>query len=167
MRKLLLLDADIVIDIHTLDLFDKLKSSYEVCITKKVFEEAKYYKKGGLKYRIDLKDKVTLIEDIEIENLRIVNREAREAMLQIDPGEATSIAYLNQTSEKILFCLCDKAAIKLVAYMNLNEKCISLENLLKRAGHHGIKLYPRHFESNFKDCIKDGKALRVLYKLKT
>lgn len=164
MKKLLLLDADIIIDLHTLGLFGNLSNAYQLYVTKKVFDEAKYYKKDGVKWRIDIKDRVTIVEDIDIENLKQVNEEARNAMLQIDSGEATSIAYLLQTDLDITFCICDKAAIQLVSFMDLDRKCISLEKALSAAGHHK-SLYQKHLISSFKECIRKGKALRVQYKL--
>jgi hypothetical protein len=85
-------------------------------------------------------------------------------MLGIDPGESTSIAYLSQTDEEITFCTCDKAAIKLMSYMELEQKAMSLEKALKSAGYHGKKLYPRHFDKTFKTAVKEGKALRIQFK---
>lgn len=89
--------------------------------------------------------------------------EAREARLAIDQGEATSIAYLLQSEEDFRFCSFDKAAFKLVSYMELEAKSVSLEEALKSAGHH-LKLYPRHLEKELKTCVKDGKALRIQFK---
>ncbi len=93
MRKLLLLDADVVIDLHALSLFGKIRKTYDISLTRDVFEEAKYYKRGGVKIAIDIKD-VNIIENVDIESLRKVQREAKEARLGIDPGESISIAYL-------------------------------------------------------------------------
>ncbi len=42
MRKLLLLDADVVIDLHALSLFGKIRKTYDISLTRDVFEEAKY-----------------------------------------------------------------------------------------------------------------------------
>ena len=92
-----------------------------------------------------------------------VQKEAREARLAIDPGEATSIAYLLQTVNDISFCTCDKAGIKLLSFMELDNQSVSVENALKRAGHH-TNLWHRHKEVNFKKCISDGKALRIQFK---
>ena len=92
-----------------------------------------------------------------------MRKEAREARLAIDSGESTSIAYILQSERDINLCLCDKAAIKLMVYMNLEQNAISVEKILKNAGHH-TKLYPRHFESTYKACIKEGKALRIMLK---
>jgi len=162
MRKLLLLDADVVIDLHTLGLFGKISKGYDVCLTRTVFEEARYYKKDGAKIEINIKD-AAIIEDVDLESLKKAQREAREAMLAIDPGEATSIAYLIQT-EELIFCTCDQAAIKLVSYMELEQKSISLEKALRNIGYHKKNLYPRHLEKTFKEAVKEGKALMVHFK---
>ena len=132
MRKLLLLDADVIIDLHTLGLFEKIKKAYDICLTRNVFEEARYYRKDGLEIDIDIKDVTIIIENIDLESLRKVHREAKEARLGIDPGESTSIAYLTQTEEEITFCTCDQAAIKLISYMELERKSISLEKALQK-----------------------------------
>jgi len=86
-----------------------------------------------------------------------VKREAKEARLGIDPGESISIAYLIQAEEEITFCSCDQAAIKLIAYMELEQKSISLEKLLRTAGYHEKRLYPRHLEKTF----KAGESIRA------
>jgi len=163
MQKLLLLDADVIIDLHALDLFEKVSKAYDICLARNVFEEARYYKKDGAKIVIDIKD-VTIIEDIDIESLRKVKREAKEAKLGIDPGESTSIVYLIQAEEEITFCTCDQAAIKLIAYMELEQKSISLEKALRNAGYHEKNLYPRHLEKTFKTYIEEGKTLRIQFK---
>jgi len=165
MRKLLLLDADVIIDLHTLGLFGKISNAYDICLTRDVFREARYYKKDGTKIDIDLKD-VATINNVDLESLRKVQREAKEARLGIDPGESTSIAYLIQTNEEITFCSCDQAAVKLVSYMELEQKAISLEKTLRFAGYHGKNLYPRHFEKTFKAAVKEGKTLRIQFKTK-
>lgn len=163
MRKSLLLDADVVIDLHTLGLFGKISNAYDICLTRDVFFEAKYYKKDGIKIDIDIKY-VVIIENIDLKILRKVRREAKEARLGIDPGEATSIAYLIQTDEKTTFCSCDRAAIKLISYMELEQKATSLEKALRSAGYYSKNLYPRHLEKNFKAAVKQGKTLRIQFK---
>ncbi len=60
MRKLLLLDADVIIDLHTLGLFGKISKAYNICLTRDLFEEARYYKKDGTKIDIDIKDVVII-----------------------------------------------------------------------------------------------------------
>ena len=160
MKKLLLLDADIIMDLHTLDLFEKVRNVYDIYITKTVLDEAKYFKKDGERFEINLTNEVNIIEDINIENLNRVHENAKDAMLQMDLGEATSIAYLIETDEDIKFCTCDKAAITLVSFMNLDEKCISLENAFLEVGQNRT-LYPRHWDSYLKESVSKGKELRL------
>jgi len=165
MRKLLLLDADIVVDLHSLDLFGKINKTYDIYLTRTVFEEAKYYKKSGARIKIDLKDAgITIIEDIDLEIMKRIYREAKEARLGIDPGESTSIAFLIQTEKDRAFCTCDKAAIKLISYMELENKAISLEKALRTSGYREKNLYPRHLEKTFSSAVKEGKSLRIQFK---
>ena len=65
MRRSLLLDADVVIDLHTLGLFGKISNAYDICLTQDVFAEAKYYKKDGIKIDIDIKN-VAIIQNIDL-----------------------------------------------------------------------------------------------------
>ncbi len=164
MKRLLLLDADVVIDLHSLSLFEKICRAYDVYVTQEVYEEATYFKKGGSKNPINIADKVIVIKDVDLEDLEKVEKEAKQARLVIDPGELTSIAYINQTEEKMIFCSCDKAAMKLVSYMELEQKSVSLERALRDIGYHKRNLYPRHLEKIFKAAINEGKTLRIQFK---
>jgi hypothetical protein len=49
MKKLLLLDADVVIDLHSLGLFEKMSKSYSLYVTQEVLAEAKFYKRQNQK----------------------------------------------------------------------------------------------------------------------
>ena len=69
MRKLLLLDADVIIDLHTLGLFRKISNAYDICLTRNVFREAIYYKKDGTKIDIDIKN-VVIIKNVGLESLK-------------------------------------------------------------------------------------------------
>ena len=62
------------------------------------------------------------------------------------------------------FFTCDQAAIKLIAYMELEQKSISIEKILRTAGYHEKRLYPRHLEKIFKAAVKEGKILRIQFK---
>jgi hypothetical protein len=164
MKKLLLLDADVVIDLHTLGLFDRILKSYDVHITKTVLDEALYFKTGGARIKIDIRDRVTVIENVALEHLQTVRKEANDACLGIDPGELEAIACLIQEDEGLIFCTCDKAAIKLLSFMNLEERSISTENALRTTGYQKKTLYPRHLDEKFTECIREGKVLRIQLK---
>ena len=164
MKKLLLLDADVVIDLHTLGLFDRIVAGYEVYVTKTILSEALFFKSDGFKTKIDIRNYVTVIEDVALEHLQTIRNEAKQARLGVDPGEMEAMAYLIQGNEKLIFCTCDKAAIKLLSFMNLEERSVSTEKILRDNGYHKKNLYPRHWDKTFTDCIREGKALRILYK---
>jgi len=134
MKKLLLLDADVVIDLHSLGLFEKMSRSYNLFVTREVFEEAKFYRKRNYKIPIKIREKVTLIDDIKVDCLAEVRKEAREARLAIDSCESTAIAYILKRERDMTLCLCDKAAIKLMAYMNLEQNAISWKRPSKMPG---------------------------------
>jgi len=164
MKKLLLLDADVVIDLHTLGLFDRVSKGFEIYVTKTVLQEAQYYNSAGTKTRIHSSARVTIIEDVTVVHLQMVQGEAKEARLSIDPGELESIACLIQEEEELLFCTCDQAAIKLLAFMNLEGRTISFEKALHSTGYQKKNLFPRHWEKKFIECIHEGKTLRILHK---
>jgi len=48
--------------------------------------------------------------------------------------------------------------------MELEQKSISLEKVLRTAGYYGKRLYPRHLEKTFKGYVKEGKTLRIQFK---
>ncbi|MBU2234101.1 MAG: type II toxin-antitoxin system VapC family toxin [Proteobacteria bacterium] len=164
MKKLLLLDADVVIDLHTLGLFDRIIKGYEIHVTKTVLDEASYFKSGGARTKIDIRDRVTIIENVAVEHLQTVRNEAKEARLGIDPGELEAIACLIQEGEGLIFCTCDQAAIKLLSFMNFEKRSVSTEKALRTTGYQKKNLYPRHWEKTFTQCIREGKALRILFK---
>lgn len=164
MKKLLLLDADVIIDLHTLGLFDRIIKGYEIHVTKTVLSEASYFKSGGTKTKIDIHDRVAIIENVDVEHLQTVRNEAKEARLGIDPGELEAIACLIQDDEGLIFCTCDQAAIKLLAFMDIDERAVSLEKTIRDTGYQKKNLYPRHWEKTFTENIREGKALRILFK---
>ncbi len=68
-----------------------------------------------------------------------------------------------ETMRKLLLLDAD-VAIKIISYMGLESKSISLGKTLRSAGYHGKNLYPRHFEKTFKAAVKEGKTLRIQFK---
>jgi hypothetical protein len=161
MKKLLLLDANVIIDLHTLGLFEKIAKTYDVHVTRTVFGEAKFFKRDGRGQKINISDKVTVVDDVGLDSLNSVRTEAEEAGLTIDPGELESIAFLSNTEEEIAFCTCDKAALTLISYIELEKRSISLEQAAKIAGLRREHLLLRHSDKRFKECIKEGKVLRI------
>ena len=72
MKKLLLLNADVIINLHTLGLFERISKGYEIHVTKTVLDEASYFKSGGARTKIDIRNRVTVIENVAVEHLQTV-----------------------------------------------------------------------------------------------
>ncbi len=111
-----------------------------------------------------MKKLLLLDADVDIDSLMHVQNEAKEARLGIDPGELESIAYMRNAKEEVIFCTCDAAAIKLIAYMELDNRSISVEKALRDGGYRKRNLYPRHYQKTHERRIKEGKTLRVQFK---
>jgi len=80
MKKLLLLDADVVIDLHSLSLFEKICRTYDVYVTQEVYEEATYFKKGGSKNPINIADKVIVVKCQDIDDPSLTVKSVRTSM---------------------------------------------------------------------------------------
>jgi hypothetical protein len=163
MKRSLLLDADVIIDLYSLNLIDALARSYDLKATSTVFYiEAEYYLRGGIRHQIMPTGRITLTDSFNPGYLNTVREAAKQAQLALDDGELESIAYLLFDDGGIKFCTCDKAAIRLSAFMGLEQRLISLQEAFRqRGGHRLCGLLPRHTERAFQAEIKQGKALRV------
>ena len=93
MKKLLLLDADVIIDLHTLDLFERILRTYDVYVTRTVLKEARFFKRAGRREQIDITDVVTVVH-VTPERLNVIRIEALLAQRGIDAGEMEAMAYL-------------------------------------------------------------------------
>jgi|GEM_PF-3506476 len=82
MKKLLLLDADVIMDLHTLGLFEKITKTYEVSVARTVVDEAQYFKSGGKRHKIDIGDSVTIIDNVDIKSLMHVRNEAKSISVE-------------------------------------------------------------------------------------
>ena len=52
--KLWLLDADVIIDLLSLDVFDKLTRSHEIFAASTVIDEVRFFKRSAEKHPVDL-----------------------------------------------------------------------------------------------------------------
>lgn len=135
--KLWLLDADVIIDLLSLDVFDRLASSHEIFAASTVIDEVRFFKRSDEKYSVDLQQQYVSsglvkelsaspdeIKEVLTAKLPAINHE------NIDPGELESLAILSR-EEGLTFCICDAAAIKALPFLDLSDRGISVESLLK------------------------------------
>ena len=137
--KLWLLDADIIIDFLAHDLLDKLVNLHEIHAATTVIDEVRYFKRDGKKYSIAFREKYIqtgLIKecsatDEDAEHL--FNKLPSDVPFTIHAGEIESLAVLIR-EKKLIFCTCDAATISTLPFLDIIERGISAEQLLKQSG---------------------------------
>jgi hypothetical protein len=162
---IVLLDADIIIDLHSLNLWKALTKTRKICISSIVFHKEVYYydDHSGKPHFIDLSKEAgkAFVEiSATLEQIAMISEEFK-ALGEIDlhAGEKEALAIL-KSDKNILFCTCDKAAMKALGFLGLSHQGISLEKLLSRSG---IKrrLERKHSESQFRQYTQEGVSLRL------
>ena len=135
--KSLLCDAVIIIDAHTLGLWNILKSHYRIHFASIVLKEAQHFIDDlQVKYYLDLKKDIASAKIIKIsmsiEEIQTVIKKACENRLDIQAGEAESIAALLKLEyQKLYFCTADKAAIAATHLYDVMSQVVSFEKCLK------------------------------------
>jgi len=164
---LLLLDADVVIDAHRLGMWDKLLAQNKVHIGSVVLRtEVEYYiDNKGRRRNINLMaqhqaKKITELSATLVE--QSVLRERFDAVLgpKLDPGETESLVLLERTPE-LTFCTFDYAAITAVVLLDMGNRVISFETVLKQCGL-SRRLERKHSEERFKRIVKRAHLMRVM-----
>ena len=165
--KLWLLDADVIIDLLSLGLFDTLVERHEIFVGTTVISEVKSHKKSywadrskvPVNFRTQYIDsgKVKELNSTasEIDNL-VVSKMPKLWVNTIDIGELESLAILIK-EENLVFCSCDAAAIRALPFLDASERGISLENLISSAGLKKVQLDVKHTEQYFQNNLKIGK----------
>jgi len=165
--KLVILDANVIIDCHRNEVWKQIISSYEIYIPATIFyDEAKYFVSKNTDEKKDInlsqdkdhgKIKVIEAEISHIQNLKTFIKD--DFFESIDPGEREAIALLKSGHyDDYVFCTGDKAAIRALTILDLSFQGISLEKLLKDASIKFEKFKPNYSESEFKK--QQGKGLQ-------
>lgn len=170
--KLWLLDADVIIDLLSLDVFDKLAKSHEVNVASTVIEEVKSYKRSGTKQPINFRLQYVesgLVKECSAspdEIKTILDKIPAHSHETIDPGELESLTVLAR-EEELTFCSCDAAVIRTLPILDLSNKGISVEGLLKLSGLQRSDLKERHTDQYFKNNLAIGQEAKIyLFKTK-
>ncbi len=162
---LLLLDADVIIGLHELGVWEQIVKNHKVYIPSIILhKEAYYYKdEDGTQHPINVSkdiDKRIFELSCSVEEL-ITFAEQFDRVFQEDlhDGEKEALVLLKKDEELIL-CSCDHAAIKTLGLLDLSEQGISFENLLKKSGMNK-KLENKYTEERFKKCLSEGVEMRI------
>ena len=137
--KLWLLDADIIIDFLSHDVLDKLVKLHEIHAASSVIDEVKFFKRGREKYPVSFREnyiQTGLIKECSAtanEASHLLSKLPRESPFTLHPGEIESLAILTRETN-LIFCTCDAATIRTLPFLDLKERGISAETLLKKSG---------------------------------
>lgn len=169
--KLWLLDADVIIDLLSMNVFDRLTSCHEIFAASTVINEVHFFKRSDKQHSVDLRTQYVSgnrikefaassdeVKDV-LAKLPVINHES------IDHGELESLAILAR-EEDLIFCSCDAAAIRALPFLDLSDRGISVENLLTASGLKRTDLKDRHTEQYFKNNLAEGQVSKI-YLFKT
>jgi hypothetical protein len=139
--RLLLLDANVVIVLCKLDLWDLVLEKCEILLARTVFEsEAVFYEdeeeeKVYLNLEEDYKQGKLQVVDVPIAQVAAFLAPFKPLYLgELDPGEAESLAYLVNATEQHFFCSADKIVYRVLGALNREDQGLSLERLLQQIG---------------------------------
>ncbi len=134
---IILLDAQVIIDLHAWSLWKRLNHACIIGVTSIIKREARFYKDGqGQKQSIVLKPDIEagLIREIEVANKDVSSLGGvlnPNFLPSLDVGELETIAFLYCSNQKnqYHFCSADGLAIKCLGAIGLRQHAISLEDL--------------------------------------
>lgn len=148
--KLWLFDADVIIKLFELDVFDRLVMQHKVHVASTVVGEVLYYKKKGpnseKKIPVDLradyiiKGLITELSASPEELQRVVERIPGPKKLAIHVGELESLAVLLR-DDSLTMCTFDHFAIRIIPFLGVSERAISAEKMCQESG---FTLSPKH-----------------------
>ena len=165
--RLLLLDANVVIYLFEIGLWDKLIERCDVLLSRIVAErEAQFFEKDdGEKVYFDLRpyiadNRVTVI-DASVGDVKAFRDLFDPVYLsRLDDGESESLAYLSKSPEKCLICSADAIVFRVLALLDRIEQGLSLEEILGSIGL-GRSL-PWEFSKQFRErWTKVGSQQRI------
>ncbi len=164
--KLWLLDADVIIDLFSLDIFDKLTKLHEINASSTVIDEVKFCIRQNeqipISFRADYVD-AGLVHEVSADAEEIAQILAKLPANRRDvihAGELESLAVLIR-SDDLIFCSCDAATIRTLPFLDLSERGISVEKLLRASGLSQPKLKDNHTEEYFKSNLTIGKQDKI------
>jgi len=158
--RLVLLDANVIIEAFRIGVWDRLVARVEVIVARSVFEDESVHwfvpATGERKY-IDLaryaSEKKVRVVDGSIASYAGIRKRLPRS-LALHTGELESLAWLTESDEPACFCTADRAAVRAAVFLDLSERLVSLEVLLEDhavARSAGGKLRPQFLERLLKD----------------
>jgi hypothetical protein len=138
--KLLLLDANVVIEISRHGLWDQLVARCDIHLAQTVLDEAHFYVDDqGDRQGIDLASHISA-NAITVFNLTPSQMDGFRAQFgpsyfeKLDPGETESLAHLLNQSGECHICSADKIVYRVLGCLSRPDQGVSLEEVLSQVG---------------------------------
>lgn len=153
--RLLLLDANVVIEISRHCLWDRVVLQCEVHLSRTVVSEAQFYlNANGERCEIDLTHhieagSITVFDVVSSDVAALRGRFDPTYFEKLDPGETESLGYLLKQSGECHICSSDKIVYRVLGNLKCSEHGVSLEEILNQIGL-GRRL-ARQFTKNYRD----------------
>lgn len=131
-----------------------------------MIEEVKYFKRGGKKHPVSFRKNYIqsgLIKEISAtteDASTLLSKLHRISRFTLHPGEIESLAILIK-ERRLFFCTCDAATIRTPPFLDLTERGISAEGLLKQSGLLKPGIQDRHTEVYFRENIAIGREQKI------
>jgi len=140
--RLLLLDANIVIKLFAMGIWDRLLEHCDVHLSRTIADvEAHFFEDDeGERHDFDLSGyeasgKITVFDVTLAQNAELTKHFDQAAYLdRFDAGEREALAHLVTSSEQYSICSADSIVFKVLGFLNRGEQGISLEEILQRTG---------------------------------
>ncbi len=162
---IVLLDADIIIDLHRFGIWENILEKNKILIPSIILRREVIYfiDDMGTKHNIHLIDNAgSTFTEVSVTAEELINfRQKFDRFIEeeLDPGETEALKILLDRND-CCFCTCDKVAIKTMALLGKREQGLSFEKLLKSSGI-TKNLERKHKENYFKKYLDEGSILRI------
>jgi len=162
---LLLLDADVIIDLHKLGLWDQITKNHQINIPSIILHKEVYFYEDdiGIRHNINLAEEIGVtINELSCsaeEFLLFKEKFDRVFQEEIHDGEKEALILL-QKQEDLFLCTCDHAAIKALGLLDLSIQGLSFENLLRKSSINK-KLEYKHTDKRFKKYLNEGSIMKI------
>ncbi|MCL2648797.1 MAG: hypothetical protein FWD61_17660 [Phycisphaerales bacterium] len=138
--RLLLLDANIVIELFRLGVWDKIIARCDIHIAKTVVRESHFYRDANGNYcSIDLAHYINTksitefnVARAELDDFR--SRFSSTYFDKLDPGETESLGYLLRQSEQCQICSADAIVFRVLGNLGRSAQGVSMEEMLNAIG---------------------------------
>jgi hypothetical protein len=138
--RLLLLDANVVIELFRQGIWERLIEACNVHLAHTVTTEAHFYEDDlGARHDFDLGQwsragKITVFDVMPSELTTFRAQFDPTYFEKLDPGETESLAYLVNSKDTCLVCSADAIVYRVLGNLNRGEQGIAVEEILQKTG---------------------------------